>query len=126
MSLQLTYEYQLDIGLINHSSIIAHMKSVLNTFASKPQYSKFYIGITSDIENRKLGHQRNKPGYTLMCAIYKDEQNIVSDSFHNLERDAINVMRAGIRHPDSNQLLLRCDNGPGGSLAKNWLYILVG
>ena len=126
MSLQLTYEYQLDVGLIDHSSIIAHMKSVLNTFAAKPQYSKFYIGITSDLENRKLDHQRNKPEYVLMCAIYKDETNIVANSFHNLERDAINAMRGGIRHPVNNQVLLRCANGPGGSLAKNWLYILVG
>ena len=126
MSLHLTYEYQLDIGLIDHSSIIGHMKSVLNTFANKPQYSKFYIGITSNLEERKLDHQRKKPGYTLMCAIYRDEENIVSNSFHNLERDAINAMRSGIRHPVNNQLLLRCDNGPSGSLAKNWLYILIG
>ena len=126
MPLNLTYEYELRAGVLEHSSVIAHMKSVLNIFAAKPQYSKFYIGITSDLEQRKMKHQREKPDYSLMCAIYKDEKIIVSNSFHNLEKEAINEMKNGIHHPDTNQLLLRCGNGPGGSLAKNWLYVLIG
>jgi predicted GIY-YIG superfamily endonuclease len=126
MSLHLTHEYLLDRHIIEHKHVIAHMKSVLNVFASKPEYKRFYIGITSDIESRRLDHQRNKPEFSLMCSIYTDEQNIVANSFHNLELEAITALRGGILHPDTRLLLLKCENGPGGSMAKNWIYILVG
>ena len=121
--MQLTYEYQLNADVIDHRSVIAHLRSVLNALANKPHYSEFYIGITNDLERRKKEHMEK--GFKLMCPIYQEPANFVANSFHNLERDAINTFRNGIQHPTTGQVLLRCANTPGGSLAKNWLYVMV-
>lgn len=126
MALTLNRDYQLKTGVIDHRSVIAHLKDVLNSFASKPNFSKFYIGITSDLEVRRAEHERKKPGFRQMCLIYEEDAPVVASSFHNLEKEAISAYRQGIRHPDSKQVLLSCENGPAGSSAKNFFYILVG
>ena len=123
MALQVSYDYQVPVDVIDHRAVISHLRDVLNAFAAKPQYSEFYIGITNDLDRRKSEHESK--GYKLMCVIYQEPINFVANSFHNLERDAINAYRSGIQHPTTKQLLLRCANKPSGSLAKNWLYILV-
>ncbi len=126
MALKLTYDYQLSVDVIHHAAVIAHLQDVLNTFANKPEYHEFYIGITNDLERRRKEHAVSKPQYKMMCAIYQEQTIVVGNSFHNLERDAINTFRQGIKHPQTGQRLLQCGNTPGGSQAKNWLYILVG
>ena len=93
-------------------------------FASKADCSKFYIGITNDLKRRRREHERERPEYTLMCAIYKEEINIVSDSFHNLEATAVAQFRAGVVNKATGRVL-RCGNDVSGSPAKNWLYLLV-
>jgi len=123
MALQLNYDYQIPADVINHRAVISHLRDVLNAFAAKAQYNEFYIGITNDLERRKREHESK--GYKLMCMIYQEPINFVANSFHNLERDAIIAYRNGIKHPNTGQTLLRCANQPSGSLAKNWLYILV-
>ncbi len=126
MSLSLNYEFQLTTGVIDHGHVISHLREVLNSFAAKSEYTKFYVGITGNLKQRMASHAANKTEYRVMCPIYREENIVVGNSFHNLERDAINKYREGIKHPDTGAILLHCGNGPGGSTAKNWLYILVG
>ncbi|KER65968.1 hypothetical protein HR51_40600 [Burkholderia cepacia] len=129
MALQLVSpenKYMLKVGVINHEAVIGHLAQVLNAFAAKPEYSKFYIGITSDLYTRLAKHRATKPDFKLMCPIYLEAHIQVENAFDRLERKAIDTFRNGIMHPGSGERLLACSNGPGGALPKNWLYILVG
>ncbi|PCE33112.1 hypothetical protein [Burkholderia ubonensis] len=129
MALQLIAPYEkylLNVGVINHASVIGHLRQVLNVFAAKPEYSKFYIGITGDVKSRLASHQAHKPSFSLMCPIYEEAGNLVENAFDRLEREAIRNFRGGITHPETGKLLLQCSNGPGGARPKNTLYILVG
>ncbi|KVK90767.1 GIY-YIG nuclease family protein [Burkholderia cepacia] len=129
MALQLVSpedKYMLKTGVINHEDVIGHLRQVLNAFAAKPEYSKFYIGITSDLYTRLAKHRATKPDFKLMAPIYLEAHNLVGNAFDRLERKAIETFRTGIMHPQSGERLLACSNGPGGALPKNWLYILVG
>ncbi len=126
MALLLEERYRLTAGVINHEAVLSHLESVLKAFATKPEYSEFYIGITGNLERRRREHQSEKPTYKLMCPIYSEQSIVLADSFHNLESAAINRFSQGIRHPETGQVLLRCENSARGSQAKNWLYLLVG
>jgi hypothetical protein len=106
--------------------ILGHLHSVLKSFAMKPEYSKFYIGITRDLDARLADHQGKKPDFKLMVPIYEEPANIVDSAFDVLEHEAIKTFRDGIIHPDTRKTLLRCTNGPGGARPKTLLYILVG
>lgn len=123
-NIRLVKDYKLNVGVNNHIAVISHLRSVLNMFANKPEYSKFYIGIT--LEERRAEHQRKKPEYKLMCDIYEEQVFVVENSFHNLERDVIKKFSSGIKHPDTGKVLLKCENEQGGSSAKRWLYVLIG
>lgn len=126
MPLTLTYDHILNVSVLRNEAIISHLRDVLNTYVNKPNFSRFYIGITSDIETRRLDHERKKPNFRLMCPIY-EESNPKSDmAFHSLERDAINALRSGMKNPTDASKSMSCENGPGGSLPKSWLYVLVG
>ena len=57
--------------LRNH--VISHIKDVLNSFASKPQYTRFYIGITGNLAQRHAAHAVKKPEFSLMCVIYEED-----------------------------------------------------
>ena len=124
MALKLTYYYRMPTSVTSHAAVIGHLREVLNVFASKADCGKFYIGITNDLKRRQREHERERPEYTLMCAIHKEEINIVSDSFHNLEAAAVAQFRGGVINKATNQVL-RCGNDASGSPAKNWLYLLV-
>lgn len=118
-------KYLLKAGVISHDAVVGHLREVLNSFAAKPEYSKFYIGITSDLNARLASHRTNKPDFKWMCPIYQEAGNLVENAFDRLERKAIMKFNGGIKD-QSGQLLLQCSNGPGGALPKNLLYILVG
>ena len=124
MALKLSYYYRMPASVTNHAAVIGHLREVLNVFASKADCNTFYIGITNDLKRRRREHERDRPEYTLMCAIHKEEINIVSDSFHNLEASAVAQFRAGVINKSTGRVL-RCANDVSGSLAKNWLYLLV-
>lgn len=126
MALILNYDHQMQVSVLNNSAVIAHLRGVLNTYVNKPAYSKYYIGITSDLETRRAAHARKKPHFTLMCPIYEESNPKADMAFHRLERDAINQLRSGIINPSNPNHKMICDNGPGGSLPKNWLYVLLG
>jgi hypothetical protein len=126
MALELNYKHQMTVGVLNNNAVISHLRSVLNTYVNNPAYSRFYIGITSDLETRRASHARNKPHFKMMCPIY-EESNPKSDmAFHSLERDAINALRKGLVNPSDPSKKMRCENVPGGSFPKNWLYVLIG
>lgn len=111
---------------VDRRAVIDQVHSVLKVYAMKPEFSRFYIGITSDVDARLRDHQMKKPEFKLMIPIYEEEHMLLSDSFDQLERDAIAAFRQGIRHPDTGQLLLSCGNGPSGARPKSVLCVLVG
>jgi hypothetical protein len=116
----------LQVSAVDRKIVIGHLRSVLNNFAAKPEYTKFYIGITGDVEERLYGHQRKRPEFKLMIPIYEEPSHYMDDSFDRLERDAIAAFRGGIRHPETHAMALKCDNGAEGAAPKTTLYILVG
>ena len=129
MTLQLIQppdRYMMKNDVIDRRAVIGHLRSVLKAFASKPEYTRFYIGITGDLEARLLKHRRYKPQFTMMVPIYEEQAILVENSFDGLEKDAIREFRDGIKHPVTNDVLLRCENGPGGAPPKASLYLLVG
>lgn len=126
MPLTLTHKHEFQRSVLVNEAIIGHVRDVLNTYVNKPGFSRFYIGITSDLETRRIEHERKKPVFKLMCPIY-GESNPKSDiAFHALERDVINALRGGISNPDDPSRSMVCDNGAGGSMPKSWLYVLIG
>ena len=118
--------YILHRGVVDRAAVVAHLRLVLVSFANKGGYTKFYIGITNDVDTRLRDHQRRKPEFQLMVPIYEEDANLVENSFDRLERDTIAAFRAGIVHPDTRQLLLRCANGPDAAPPKTTLYVLIG
>ncbi|MEZ5579154.1 MAG: GIY-YIG nuclease family protein [Candidatus Competibacteraceae bacterium] len=124
-ALKLTYRYRLPASVTNHAAVIGHLREVLNVFASKADCNKFYIGITNDLKRRRREHERERPEYALMCAIYKEEINIVSDEFSQPGSHLPWLQfQGGVVNKATNRVL-RCGNDVSGSPAKNWLYLLV-
>jgi hypothetical protein len=119
-------KYMLKTGVVDREAVLGHLRMVLNAFANKTEYNKFYIGITNDVDVRLLDHQRRKPDFKLMVPIYEEQSVLVDNAFDRLERDAIRRFQDGIKHPDTHRVLLECKNGPGGAPPKNTLYVLVG
>lgn len=118
--------FMLTRSVIEHRAVLGHLRTVLNSFAMKDGFTKFYIGITGNLEERLARHQRSRPEFKLMIPIYAEPAHYFENSFDSLERLAISAFSAGIKHPDTHALLLRCDNGAEGASPKSYLYILVG
>lgn len=129
MSLQLIQpegKYRLNQSVVDRRAVLDHLHSVLKVYAMKPDFSLFYIGITSNLPRRLKSHQTEKPHFKLMIPIYEEQRMLLSDSFDSMEREAITRFRGGIKHPDTGQMLLANDNGPGAANPKSVLYVLVG
>jgi hypothetical protein len=129
MALQLIQprdKFMLGTHVVDRNAVLGHLRSVLSSFASKPEYSRFYIGITNDVETRLSDHRIHKPDFKLMVPVYEEEAILVENAFDVLEREAIRTFSGGIKHPVTNAMLLRCENGPGGARPKRILYVLVG
>jgi hypothetical protein len=124
MSIKLTYRYRMPVGTLDHNAVLGHLRDVLNVFASKPDCTRFYIGITGDLKARLRQHERERPEYTLMCAIHKEESHLITDSFQRLEAAAITRFQGGVYNPTTGRVL-RCGNAVGGGRPQNWLYLLV-
>jgi hypothetical protein len=118
--------FMLTRSVVDRKAVIGHLRTVLNSFANKDGYTKFYIGITGNLQDRLAGHQRSRPDFQLMIPIYEEPAHYMQDSFDSLEGLAISAFRAGIQHPVTKQMLLRCDNGAEAAAPKSTLYILVG
>lgn len=118
-------QFLFDRSVVDRKAVIGHLRDVLKSFAAKPQYRKFYIGITGNLEERLEGHRARRDDFLLMIPIYSEPRPYFEDSFDSLERDAIAAFAAGVPNTASGRLL-RCDNVASGISPKNWLYILVG
>lgn len=124
MSIKLTYRYRIPVGTLDSAAVLGHLQAVLNVFASKPDCTKFYIGITGDLKKRRRQHEQERPEYTLMCAIHKEESHLITDSFQKLEAAAITRFQGGVLNKATGRVL-RCGNAIGGTRPQNWLYLLV-
>lgn len=49
--------------------VVGHIRDVLKAYLRKPGYTKFYVGITQDVDRRLQRHQRTKPEYKLMIPV---------------------------------------------------------
>jgi hypothetical protein len=120
-------KFLLKQDVVSTQAVIGHLRSVLHSFANKPGFTRFYIGITNNLQRRLSEHRADKPLFQWMCPVMEEAMpHVAEGSFDALERDAILAFRAGIRHPDSRQMLLSCDNAATGTSPKNYLYVLVG
>ncbi len=126
MALDLDYSHQMAVDVLEKQAIIGHLRGVLNTYVNNPAYSRFYIGITSNLQTRRAEHAREKPQFKKMCPIYEESSPRADMAFHALERDAINALRQGIFNPSNPNKKMVCENLPTGSLPKNCLYVLIG
>lgn len=114
-------------GAIDRRQVIEHLRLVLTGFAHRGEYTKFYIGMTGNLDARLDGHRKKRPDFKLMIPIYAEPKAYMEvESFDHLEKLAIDTFKAGIVNPDTKQLLMKCDNASGGAAPKNYLYILVG
>jgi hypothetical protein len=113
-------------GTIDRTAIISHVRSVLVNFAAKGKHSKFYVGITGSLDTRLRQHRIEKPDFRLMVPVFEEPAQYHADALDHVERDMIAALRGGIVHPDTNRTVLTCANGPGGSVAKRCLYLLLG
>lgn len=124
MALKLTHYYRLQRDVVDHAAVIGHLHLVLNKFLRTGDCSRFYIGITGDLENRRRQHERERPEFTLMCSIYSEPGSIIADDFHALEARALSTFQRGVFNPATGKRLL-CTNVAAGSRPKRWLYLLV-
>lgn len=118
-------KYLMPRHTVDRAAVIGHLRLVLSGFANKPEYTKFYIGITNDVNTRLQGHRSNRRDFKLMVPVYEEQPLLVENSFDKLEQDAITTFRQGILNLQTKKVL-RCDNGPDGAPPKITLYILVG
>ena len=112
-------------------AVMGHIRDVLKAYLMKPEYTKFYVGITQDVNRRLQQHQRTKPEYKLMIPVYDETGVHPPDSFDQLEQLAIRTF--GPTHgtefthplaPPGRKLIF--DNRRENSPPQNTLYLLVG
>lgn len=112
-------------------AVIGHIRDVLKAFLMKPEYTKFYVGITQDVSRRLQEHQRTKPEYKLMIPVYDETGVPRLDSFDQLEQLAIRTF--GPAHgtafthplaPPGRKLVF--DNRRENAPPQNTLYLLLG
>ncbi len=112
-------------------AIMGHIRDVLNVFLMKPDFTKFYVGITQN-ENRRLEqHRRKKMEYQLMIPIYDETGVHPPDSFDQLEQLAIRTFGpaqgtvfSNPKAPAGRKLIF--DNRRENSPPQNTLYLLLG
>jgi hypothetical protein len=112
-------------------AVIGHIRDVLKVYLMKPEYTKFYVGITQDVSRRLQQHQRTKREYKLMIPVYEETGVHPPDSFDQLEQLAIRTF--GPAHgtefthplaPPGRKLIF--DNRRENSPPQNTLYLLIG
>lgn len=57
-------------------AVIGHIRDVLKVYLMKPEFTKFYVGITQDVNRRLQEHQRKKLEYKLMIPVYDETGSI--------------------------------------------------
>jgi len=115
-------------GFISTEAVLGHLELVLKSFAAKPEYSRFYIGITRDLDRRLAQHRNNVDmrHYRLMCPVVEEESpQSLESAFDGLEREAIARFSPGVVNTATKKVLM-CGNSQAGSPPKSILYVLVG
>jgi len=112
-------------------AVIGHIRDVLKVFLMKPEYTKFYVGITQDVGRRLSEHQRTKADYKLMIPVYDETGVPRPDSFDQLEQLAIRTFGPAhgtvFTHPLAPPgRRLTFDNRRENSPPHNTLYLLLG
>jgi hypothetical protein len=121
-------KFKLKQGFVSNEVVLGHLEWVLKSFAAKPEYSRFYIGITNELERRLADHRGDatKKDFRLMCPIVEEESpQALGGAFDGLELAAIARFNPGVMNIETNKLL-KCMNGKQGVTPKCVLYILVG
>ena len=112
-------------------AVMSHIRDVLKVYLMKPEFTKFYIGITQDVNRRLQQHQRAKLEYKLMIPVYDETGVHPMDSFDQLEQLAIMTFGPAygteFSHPNApagRKLIF--DNRRENSPPQNTLYLLLG
>jgi hypothetical protein len=125
MALKLTYAFALKDSALSHERVLDHLNDILKKFLVQTDATKYYIGMTNDIETRRAQHEKKKPEFTLMCVIHGEDPAMASDlKLDDLEALAINRFRSGITNPTTGRRLT-CANTVSGMAPKLWLYVLL-
>lgn len=125
MALKLTEAFMLKNSALAHDQVLDHLRDILKRFLVQTDATRFYIGMTGDLEQRRQQHERNKPEFTLMCVIHGEDPHMASGiNLDDLEAQAIARFRSGMTNP-SNGKMLRCTNTQSGAPQKQWLYLLL-
>ena len=112
-------------------AVMGHIRDVLKVYLMKPEFSKFYVGITRDVNRRLQEHQRTKPEYKLMIPVYDEMGVHPPDTFDRLEQLAIKTF--GPEHgtefthplaPPGRKLVF--DNRRENAPPQDTLYLLLG
>lgn len=125
MALKLTSAFALKDSALGHNQILDHLRDILTKFLVQTDATRYYIGMTSDIEARRRQHETSKPDFTLMCVIHGEDPHMAADlKIDDLEAQAISRFRSGIHNPATGRRL-RCANSVSGTAPKQWLYVLL-
>ena len=112
-------------------AVMGHIRDVLKVFLMKPDFSKFYVGITQDLERRLKEHQKHKPEYRLMIPVYDEIGVHPPETFDRLEQLAIKTFGPAqgtvFTHPNAPAgRKLTFDNRRENAVPQNTLYLLLG
>ena len=121
-------KFKLKQGFVSNEVVLGHLDLVLKSFAAKAEYSRFYIGITNDLDRRLADHRGDstKKDFRLMCPIVEEESpQALGSAFDGLELAAIARFNPGVMNTETKKLL-KCMNGKQGVTPKCVLYVLVG
>ena len=121
-------KFKIKQGFMSDEVVLGHLDLVLKSFAAKPEYSRFYIGITNDLDRRLTDHRADpsKKDFRVMCPICEEESpDALGSAFDGLELAAIRRFNPGVVNTATKKVLL-CTNGKSGVKPKCILYILVG
>jgi hypothetical protein len=101
-------KFKLKQGFVSNEVVLGHLEWVLKSFAAKPEYSRFYIGITNELERRLADHRGDatKKDFRLMCPIVEEESpQALGGAFDGLELAAIARFNPGVMNIETNKLL---------------------
>ncbi|HEY0779418.1 MAG TPA: hypothetical protein VGD56_15735 [Gemmatirosa sp.] len=112
-------------------AILERVRLVLRKYLGEPGYSKFYVGITHDVNRRLQEHQRTKPEYRWMIPIYEEVGVPHPDGFDQLEQLAIRTFGpkhgTAFTHPNAPPgRTLIFDNRRENSPPQTTFYVLIG
>jgi len=101
-------------GNIHHQNISPNPADPVN-------FTKFYVGYTTDFGRRACEHKYKK-NYKRMFVVYKNE--VLRTSSQNIESETINYIKSCSYVPTISNTSLTFDNSPGGTV-KDYEYLYL-